>query len=93
VPGDGPAVVGPEGVRELVSRYRRARPSLYVKIEDQVAEDDRVATQWLATTSVSGAEPIGAGDRRTPCCAGISIVRFLAGKQVDSRTECTALLT
>jgi predicted ester cyclase len=70
------AVHGPEGVRRLVSRGRRAHPDLYIKIEDQIAEDDRVATRWSATAEA-------------PVYAGISIVRLLAGKQVDSHTEFT----
>ena len=80
VPPIGTGVHGPEGVRQLVSRGRRAHPDLYVKIEDQIAEDDRVATRWCATTARTG---------HTPRYAGISIVRLLAGKQVDSHTEFT----
>ncbi len=71
-------ILGPEGLRRLVSCGRRAHPDLYVKIEDQIAEDDLVAVRWRATTS----SPDGA-----PCYAGISLVRLLAGKQVDSHTE------
>ena len=72
VPHIESGVLGPEGVRRLVSSSRRAHPDLYVKIEDQVAEDDRVATRWRTGG--------------TPYYAGISIVRLLAGKQVDSHT-------
>jgi predicted ester cyclase len=75
-------VRGPEGVRRLVTSGRRAHPDLYVKIEDQIAEDDRVATRWRATTAPTGS---------TPCYAGISIIRLLAGKQVDSHTEYTSV--
>jgi hypothetical protein len=84
-------VAGPEGVRRLVSSRRRAHPSLYIKIEDQIAEDDLVVTRWLATTAAPGAQPAAVCARRIPCCAGISIIRLLAGKQVDSRTEYTSL--
>ena len=80
---------GPEGVRQLVSSRRRAHPGLYIKIEDQIAEDDRVVTRWQATTTARGALAADARTGRIPCCAGISIIRLLAGKQVDSRTECT----
>jgi predicted ester cyclase len=69
------AVHGPEGMRRLVSWGRDAFPDLYVKIEDQIAEDDRVATRWRATAN--------------ECYVGISIIRLLAGKQVDSHTEYT----
>lgn len=76
-------VHGPEGVRRLVAHGRRAHPDLYVKIDDQIAEDDRVATRWRAMTAPTG---------RTPCYAGISIIRLLAGKQVESHTEYTNVL-
>ena len=66
-------VLGPQGMRRLVTDRRRAHPDLHVKVEDEIAEDDRVAMRWLATTAGR-------------CYAGISIVRLLAGKQVDSHT-------
>ena len=77
-------VFGPQGLRGLVASRRSACPDLHVRILDQVAEEDRVATRWQAT---SGARAPGATLR---CFAGISIVRLLAGKQVDSHTEYTA---
>jgi SnoaL-like domain len=73
-------VHGPDGVRRLVAEGRRAHPGLYVKIDDQIAEDDRVATRWRAMTAPDGG-PAG--------YAGISVVRLLAGKQVESHTEYT----
>lgn len=79
------AVAGPEGVRRLVSDCRRADPGLYIKIVDQIAEDDRVVTCWQTTTAAPGARAAG----RTAYYAGISVIRLLAGRQVDSRTECT----
>jgi predicted SnoaL-like aldol condensation-catalyzing enzyme len=82
-----PGVLGPEGVRRLVSSRRRAHPDLYIKIEDQIAEDDRVVTRWQATVTALDAQASGAGTERTRCYAGISIIRLLAGKQVDSHTE------
>jgi predicted ester cyclase len=84
-------VHGPEGVRRLVSCARRAHPDLYVKIDDQIAEDDRVATRWRATTNAPVALATTALTGRTPCYAGISIIRLLAGKQVDSHTEYTTV--
>jgi len=76
-------------VRRLVSSRRRAHPSLYIKIEDQIAEDDLVVTRWQATTTAPGSLAADACTGCVPCCAGISIIRLLAGKQVDSRTEYT----
>ena len=75
-------------MRRLVSHGRRAHPGLYVKIEDQIAEDDRVATRWHATTRAAARAPVAPTDH-TPYYAGISIIRLIAGKQVDSHTEFT----
>ena len=91
VPCSEAAVIGPAGVRQLVAGRRRVRPGLYIKIEDLIAEDDRVVTCWQATTTEPTAQPASAPATRTPCYAGISIMRLLAGKQVDSRTEYTNL--
>jgi len=82
-------VTGPAGVHQLVSGHRHAHPGLYIKIEDQIAEEDRVVTRWHATVPAPEAQAPLAG--RTACYAGISITRLLAGKQVDSHTECTNL--
>ncbi|MET0762152.1 MAG: ester cyclase [Thermoleophilaceae bacterium] len=84
-------VFGPQGVRRLVAGRRRAHPDLHVKIEDEIAEEDRVVTRWHATTKAAAARDGSARTGRTPCYAGISIIRLLAGKQVDSHTEYTSL--
>jgi predicted ester cyclase len=91
IPCAEPEVTGPAGVRQLVSSHRHAHPGLYVKIEDQIAEEDRVVTRWHATVPAREAQAPLALAGRTACCAGISITRLLAGKQVDSHTECTNL--
>jgi limonene-1,2-epoxide hydrolase len=85
----GSSVFGPRGVRRLVSSRRRTHPDLHVKIEDQIAEEDRVVTRWRATSAAPAARAGSTG--RTPCYAGISVVRLLAGKLVDSHTEYTNL--
>ena len=82
------AVAGPEGVSRLVSDHRGADPGLYVKIMDQIAEDDRVVTCWQATTAAPGTR----GSGRIANYTGISVIRLLAGRQVDSQTECTVRL-
>ena len=43
------AVLGPDGVRTLVSSRRSVHPDLYVKIDDDIAEHDLVAVRWRAT--------------------------------------------
>lgn len=91
IPCAEPDVTGPAGVRQFVSSHRRAYPGLYVKIEDQIAEDDRVVTRWRATIPAPEAQAPLLPAGRSACYAGISITRLLAGKQVDSHTECTNL--
>jgi len=83
LPDAAEGVFGPQGLRRLVASRRGACPGLHVRILDQIAEDDRVATRWRAT---SGARAPGIP---VNSCEGISIVRLLAGKQVDSHTEYT----
>jgi predicted SnoaL-like aldol condensation-catalyzing enzyme len=89
IPCAEPEVTGPAGVRQLVSSHRRTHPGLHVKIEDQIAEEDRVVARWHATVPRESRVP-HAPAGRTACYAGISITRLLAGKQVDSHTECTS---
>lgn len=82
---------GREDLRRFVSDRRGAWPDLYVKVEDQIAEDDRVATRWRAVIWVpqpaAGAAPLGP----SAGWAGITIIRLLAGKQVDAHTAASAL--
>jgi predicted ester cyclase len=79
-------VTGPQGVRQLVSSQRRAYPDLYIKIEDQIAEDDLVVTRWRATATARGAS---GSNGRLRSWSGISVIRMLAGKQVDAHTALT----
>ena len=43
----GVPVVGRDAMRALVSSRRQEYPGLFVEVEDQVAEEDRVVTRWL----------------------------------------------
>jgi predicted ester cyclase len=91
IPCAEPEVTGPASVRQLVSSHRRAHPGLHIKIEDQIAEEDRVVTRWHATVPAREAQAPLAPRGRAVCYAGISIIRLRAGKQVDCHTECTNL--
>jgi predicted SnoaL-like aldol condensation-catalyzing enzyme len=68
-------VEGRDGVRDLVARWRARYPDFRVRLDDAIADEDRVAARWTAT-----------GARAT--WSGISVVRLLAGKQVESWTQC-----
>jgi steroid delta-isomerase-like uncharacterized protein len=41
-------VHGPGGIKRYVTAYRAAFPDIRVTVEDQLAEDDKVATRWTA---------------------------------------------
>jgi hypothetical protein len=82
------AVVGPAGMRRFVRSRRRRHPGLCVVIEDQLAEDDRVMTRWRAAVAPPPATAEAGARGWTVAYRGISIIRVLAGKQVDSHTEC-----
>jgi SnoaL-like domain len=82
-------VTGPAGVHEFLCGHRRANPGLYIEIKDQIAEQDRVVTRWQAAVPPRAA-PAPACATSTPFPAGISIIRLLAGKQVDCHCECTS---
>ena len=89
--GVASAITGQDGVRRFVSNQRIACPDLYVMIEDQIAEGDRVVTCWRATAGAP--RPLVETASIGPCqrCVGITIVRLLAGKQVDAHTESAGL--
>ena len=46
--GVASAFNGQDAVRRFVSQQRLVCPDLYIKIEDQIAEGDRVVTRWRA---------------------------------------------
>lgn len=73
---------GPGGVARRVLECRRAVLDLYVKIDGLIAEDDQVAVIWRA----AGARRKRHASPTLVRYGGISVVRLLAGKQVESRT-------
>jgi predicted ester cyclase len=42
----GPEVYGPEGVKALIEQRRVLLPNATIRIEEQVAEGDKVVTRW-----------------------------------------------
>jgi predicted SnoaL-like aldol condensation-catalyzing enzyme len=76
-------VIGRAELRRLVMDHRRTYPDLYVKIEDEIAERDLVVLRWRATATTP---ETGATGDRLCCWTGISVIRLLAGRQVDTYT-------
>jgi steroid delta-isomerase-like uncharacterized protein len=75
---------GPEEFKEYVAAYRSAFPDIHIAVEDQVAEEDKVATRWTGTGThegdLSGIAPTGI---RTTV-AGMDISRISGGKIAES---------
>jgi hypothetical protein len=83
-----PVLNGPAELRQFVSTRRAVCRGLHIRIEDQIAEDDRVVTRWRASARPPQSPVDTAGGDPPPRCAGITIIRLLAGKQVEARTQC-----
>lgn len=77
------SVVGRDELRRLLRAHRLAHPDLYIKVEEEVAEDDLVVIRWRATVASPGN---GRRPNDPPVSEGISVVRLLAGRQVDGHT-------
>jgi steroid delta-isomerase-like uncharacterized protein len=90
-PGSPDVIRGPEGVKQLIQGYRTAFPDLDIRIEDQLAEGDKVASRWSARGThqgeLFGVPPTGKESRVT----GITIDRISGGKIVESHDNWDTL--
>jgi hypothetical protein len=81
-PGGWPE--GPAGPRMVATVLGGAFSGWEVVVEDQIAEDDRVATRWAAralhTGPLMGLPPSG----RTIHVTGVNVARIEAGRIVES---------
>ncbi len=68
---------GLDGVRKSVSLYRSVFPDLTIEVKDQVVDDDRVASRWVARGTNRG---------RAATLTGITISRVRNGKIVEDWT-------
>jgi steroid delta-isomerase-like uncharacterized protein len=75
---------GPNGIRQLIETYRSAFPDLQAKVEEQIAEGDRVATRWSAHGTHRG--PLLGIDAtgKEASVTGITIDRIQNGRIVES---------
>lgn len=76
-------VYGHEGITQFFSGLHQAFPDIHFTIMDQVAEDDRVVTRWIARGTQKGAfqglPPTG----KTCEISGVDIDRIAGGKVVE----------
>lgn len=74
---------GPDGMKQYVAALREAFPDLHLKIDDQVAEGDRVVTRWTAsgthTGHLRGLPPTG----KLGVMSGIDIDRVVDGVAIE----------
>jgi steroid delta-isomerase-like uncharacterized protein len=82
-PANPEPVRGPEGVKTFISTYRAAFPDLRITIEDQLAQDDLVATRWTSRGTqkgeLMGIEPTG----KQVTVSGVTISRLADGKLIE----------
>jgi steroid delta-isomerase-like uncharacterized protein len=90
IPGE-PEVRGPEAWRQQVSSTRAAFPDLAFTIEDQIAEEDKVATRWTLRGTHQGEFMGVPATGKQVTVTGISITRYANGKNVGSWNEMDLL--
>jgi len=84
-------ILGPDGLKELVERYRSAFAGARLTVDDQVAEGDRVATRWTArgthTGEIAGIGPTG----KDITVSGVTISRLAGGRIAEQWTTWDTL--
>jgi len=75
---------GLEGMKESHTLMSKAFPDMQVKLEDIVAEGDKVACRWTATATHKGEFMGMAATGKQVTVTGIHIDRIAGGKIVES---------
>lgn len=71
---------GTEGIKRSVPMYRKAFPDLHITLEAIIQEGDRLAVQWSAQATHTGAFRGIAPTDKAVSYAGINIYRVVDGK-------------
>ena len=83
-----PAAIGTDGIKRQAALLRAAIPDLDVKLEDQLAEGDRVASRWSATGTFRGELRMPTGtippNGKPIAFTEIRVDRFVDGKIAES---------
>jgi predicted ester cyclase len=74
-PYDPHALEGLAGMKKTIAKNRDVTPDLMLRVEDQIAEGDKVATRWTATMTREGMRVT---------LTGITVDRFEQGKVVEA---------
>jgi steroid delta-isomerase-like uncharacterized protein len=85
------AMIGPAAAKATISGYRAAFPDLRITIEQQIADDQGVATRWSAKGThqgdLMGMSPTG----KQATVTGITIDRIVDGRIAESWTNWDTL--
>jgi len=80
----GGKFTGPEGLKQFVQIYRTAFPDVHIKVEDQIAEGDKVVTRWTGTGTHKGDLMGIKPTNKFSSVTGVDIERYQNGKVVES---------
>jgi len=84
-------VNGLEGVEQFYTEFRKAFPDLHFRIQDQIAEGDRVVTSWIAQGThqgeFKGIPPTG----NFVTVTAVDIDKIVDGKAVECWTKIDEL--
>jgi steroid delta-isomerase-like uncharacterized protein len=71
---------GPEGVKQFTLMLRTAFPNVQLKVEDQIAEGDKVMTRWTAQGTHQGDFMGVPATGNQIMISGVTIFRMAGGK-------------
>ncbi len=91
VAGSPRDIEGPEQFKQFVALHGVMTSELHFSVDDLIAEDDRVATRWTATSTTASGLIAGGRGGQTVTVTGISIHRLVNGKIVESWDNWDAL--
>ena len=91
VAGSPKDIEGPEQFKQFVALHGVLTSELLFSVDDQIAENDRVATRWTAKTTTATGLIAGTSNGQTITVTGISIHRIASGKIAESWDNWDAL--
>jgi steroid delta-isomerase-like uncharacterized protein len=85
------AMIGPDAAKASIRGYRTAFPDLRITIEEQIADDQGVATRWSAKGTHEGELMGMAPTGKQATVTGITIDRIVDGRIAESWTNWDTL--
>jgi steroid delta-isomerase-like uncharacterized protein len=85
------AMIGPDAAKASIRGYRTAFPDLRITIEEQIADDQGVATRWSAKGTQEGELMGMPASGKQATVTGITIDRIVDGRIAESWTNWDTL--